>query len=147
MKKILKKSFITLTLLGLLSTASAEQASSESVKQLMQQVGAGQLGVQVMQQMIPSLKAMVPNAPESFWQEMKQEAKPEDLVNLITPIYQKYLSQADVDAITAFYQTPAGQNLIKAQPKITQESMIAGQQWGQQLAKKILERYQQQYPQ
>ncbi len=38
-------------------------------------------------------------------------------------VYQQSLSQSEVDAMTAFYRTPAGQAVMKKMPLIMQNSM------------------------
>ncbi|MCK8044207.1 DUF2059 domain-containing protein [Shewanella sp. 1CM18E] len=133
-----------LTVFAFSSPAFAEQASAESVKQLMQKTGAGELGVQAMKQMLPALKNIIPDAPESFWTDYMAEFNPEDLVEMTVPIYQKYLTEEEVQALNAFYDTPAGKKLIKVQPRIMQESMMAGQQWGQTVAQDVMQKYQSQ---
>lgn len=145
----MKKTLITLSLTALLvtNTANAEQASEESIRKLLNFTGAGDLGVQVTRQLTKQLKPLMPLAPESFWQDFEQQANAEELINMVAPIYQKHLSQSDIDAVTAFYQTPAGKKFIAVQPQILQESMQAGQQWGQSLARKLVEKYKKQYQQ
>lgn len=52
------------------------------------------------------------------------------LVELMTPIYKKHITLGDLEEINKFYQTPAGKRIIAAQPKVVDESIQAGQQWG-----------------
>lgn len=47
----------------------------------------------------------------------------DEMIGDLTGIYQEYLSREDVDAMIAFYNSPAGQHLLDAQPKITRELM------------------------
>lgn len=122
-------------------TAQAEPASKESVTELMELIGATQQSKRMAQQMVPVMKKMLPDAPDYFWQNFIAEMNSEDVHRLIVPIYQKHLSEQEVQDIIAFYQTPSGKKLLEAQPKISRESMIAGQAWGQQLAKKVLDKY------
>jgi hypothetical protein len=110
----------------------------------MQLTGSGQLGVQVMNQMLPALKNMAPEAPEAFWTDIMAEVDIDEIEEMVIPIYQKYLTEDDVKAINAFYTTPAGKKIISVQPSIMQESMTAGQQWGQELAQRVMRKYQQQ---
>jgi uncharacterized protein len=119
-------------LLGLCIAFSsvAEQASKESVETL---TGAGDLGTQMMNQMLPAMQKMIPDAPAAFWDTFKQEMDAKELMAAIVPVYQKQLSEEDIQAILSFYSTPAGKKLISAQPAIMQESMIIGQQWGQKV--------------
>ena len=85
-------------------------------------------------------------APE-IWDELGEEFMKnsmEDLITILTPIYQKYLSQTDLEGLIQFYESPVGIKFAKFTPVITQESMQAGQEWGQKLgedfAKKLKER-------
>ena len=105
---------------------------------------AQDLGVQMMNQMIPALKNMIPDAPPAFWDDVMQEVNAEELENLLIPVYQKHLTEADVKALNEFYASDVGQKMIKTQPAIMRESMMLGQQWGQQLAQKIVQRYESQ---
>ncbi len=124
--------------------AHADQANPDLVKALMQKIGAGNVGKQAMEQMIPALKQMVPDAPESFWDDVLAEVNADELENLIIPVYQKHFNDEDIKAINAFYDTPAGQKMIGKMPVIMQESMAIGQQWGQQLAQEVLQKYEEQ---
>ncbi|ABZ77405.1 conserved hypothetical protein [Shewanella halifaxensis HAW-EB4] len=123
------------------SNVFAEPASAKSVKQLMNKTGAGELGIQAMNQMLPALKGLIPDAPEEFWSDYMAEFNPEDLIEMTVPIYQKYLTEEEVQALNDFYDTPAGMKLIKVQPHIMQESMMAGQQWGQAVAQDVMAKY------
>lgn len=137
------KNLLPICLLTLLfsSTTFAEQASPESIKALMIKTGAGNMATQMMGQMVPALKQMVPNAPDAFWNKIVSEVDSNEVIDMTVPIYQKYLTQDDIDALNAFYNSPAGQKMIQVQPKIMRESITVGQQWGQQVAKKVMAEY------
>lgn len=126
---------------ALLVSASsfAEQASDKSVKELLQVTGAGDMAVQMMGQMIPAMQQMMPDAPEEFWVEFSKQIDGDELENLVVPVYQKHLTQADVDAQLKFLKSDAGQRMISVQPMIMQESMAIGQQWGMQLMQRAME--------
>jgi hypothetical protein len=47
----------------------------------------------------------------------------EEMIDDMTSLYQEHLTREDVDAMIAFYSSPAGQHLLDAQPKIAQEYM------------------------
>lgn len=47
----------------------------------------------------------------------------DEMIADMTGLYQRYLTREDVDAMIAFYGSPAGQHLLDAQPKIAQEYM------------------------
>ena len=44
-------------------------ATSKSILELMTLTGAGNLGVQVLQSLLPSLKASAPDVPPEFWDD------------------------------------------------------------------------------
>ncbi len=133
-----------LGLVILVSSSFAKSASRESVLELMNVTGAGQLGVQVMQNMLPQLKQMLPNSPQKFWDDLEGSFNPDELVDLVIPIYQKHFTESDIKAIIKFYKTDIGVKFIKAQPAIVNESSLAGQQWGQKIAQDILIKYNEQ---
>ena len=133
--------FLALALSLTSPLALAGPASKESVSRLMHKTGAGNMGVQVFQQMLPALKKMVPDAPEDFWAEVMSEVDANTIVELVIPVYQKYLTEQDIRAINAFYDSEAGKKLIEVQPAIMQESMLIGQQWGKEVARGVIEKY------
>ncbi|MET3109227.1 hypothetical protein AAKU67_001881 [Oxalobacteraceae bacterium GrIS 2.11] len=67
----------------------------------------------------------------------KDEMNWEALEPRISEIYQNTLSQADVDGITAFYQSPAGQSYVKKMPEISQQTMTMMQSMMGPILKKI----------
>ena len=75
-----------------------------------------------------------PDIPAKFWTEFSAGVNTKEILSLMIPIYDKYLSHNDIKAMIHFYQSPAGKRLITAQPKIAQESMMVGQQWGERIA-------------
>ncbi|MDP5029121.1 MAG: DUF2059 domain-containing protein [Paraglaciecola sp.] len=129
----MKKICMALVGLSLAFASVAQPAKKASIEQLMQLTGAGDLSAQMMNQMLPAMQQMIPDAPPTFWDTFKQELDANELMKMIIPVYQKHLSEEDIQAILAFYSTPAGKKLISAQPAIMQESMMIGQQWGQQV--------------
>jgi hypothetical protein len=67
---------------------------------------------------------------EKFKQEMNREMQMATQIYPITeimddfaPIYAKYMTKADVQAVTAFYRSPAGRRMLDNSPKIAQEGM------------------------
>lgn len=129
----MKRICIALVGLTLAFNSFAEPAKKESVDKLMQLTGAGNLSKQMINQMLPAMQQMIPDAPVEFWDTFKQELDANELMDNLIPVYQKHLSEEDIHAILAFYTTPAGKKLISVQPIIMQESMLIGQQWGQQV--------------
>ncbi len=138
---------VTLTALSLaLLTASVSAQDSTKIKhirQLMDVMGSGRLGVQVMTGMLGQYKKTFPDVDGSFWDDFMKEVKPDDLVDLMVPIYDKYFTDDDIRQMIAFYNTPVGKKLVENLPLITQESMTVGMEWGKQIGQKVMERLKQ----
>ena len=137
----MKKRWMGMTALLIVIAAGVARADDEikekKVRELLALTGAGKLGKQVMDGMMDQFKGMPGMSPE-FVKKFKAMAKPEALVDMIVPIYMKHLDEKTLDAAIAFYKTPEGRALIKAQPKIVQESTAAGTVWGRELAAKVM---------
>jgi uncharacterized protein len=43
----------------------------------------------------------------------------------MVPVYQRHLNKSDIEAVTAFYSSPAGQKLLREMPAMTAEAMQA----------------------
>ncbi len=122
------------------TTLFASPAKEDSIRKLIELSGSKNIGQQFMNQLLPNLKRLAPDVPEEFWDEMEKEIDMDKVAELIIPIYQKHLTEEDIQAINKFYKTDAGKKLIKASPAIMQESMAVGQQWGRQVAQRILDK-------
>ncbi len=96
------------------------------------------------------MRALLQNTPpaqqakaERFIREFSKEFLAESrtqrdhLVGLMIEVYAKYYTPEDVQALIAFYRTPAGKKLAAVGPKAAVESMQVGQKWGQELGAKI----------
>lgn len=131
---------IAVVSLALPAVSFASPASEKSIKELMSLTGAGNMGVQAMKQMLPSMKQLVPQAPESFWEDFMKEVDPNELVGLIVPIYQKYFTEEEIRETIKFYKSPTGKKVVQTLPSVMHESMMAGQVWGQKLAQRAIEK-------
>jgi uncharacterized protein len=78
-----------------------------------------------------------PDVPSGFVEKFKAEAKPDELVALLVPIYAKHFSESDIEEIIEFYETPAGKKLVKEQGDIARESQTIAQKWGREIGEKI----------
>ncbi|MGA8153085.1 MAG: DUF2059 domain-containing protein [Terriglobales bacterium] len=58
--------------------------------------------------------------------EESMKAFPVDaMLDDMIPVYQKYLTQTDVDAMIAFYSSPTGKKLMQDMPQMMQEALQA----------------------
>ena len=61
----------------------------------------------------------------------------EELLNLVADIYARNFTAAELREVSTFYKGPVGQKFLEKMPAITQESMMAGQRWGQAIATEL----------
>lgn len=135
----------------LASPAAADSAPSKDalrdhaelrsdIRRLLVLTGAGELGEQMMANMIAQFRTTMPSVPSAFWDEFQGEVDADEIVELVVPIYARHFTHEDVQALIAFYESPIGRKFVEAQPQILQESMAVGERWGQQLAQRVMER-------
>lgn len=89
---------------------------------------------QSMQTVRESLKHKLPNASDSdldratsMTNNLLKSMDFDGMLDDMIPVYQHHLSKADVVAMSAFYETPTGQKLLREQPAMTAEAMSAVQ--------------------
>jgi N-glycosylase/DNA lyase len=141
----MKKLTIAIILNGIaLLGFSQDSAKIASIRELLEVTGSGKLGVQAVQNMIASYRQNLPSVPEEFWNEFMKEVNTEVLTTMVIPIYDKYYSLEELNAIIAFYKTPIGKKVIATLPQIMQESMQAGQSWGKEVGEKAFNKLKEQ---
>jgi hypothetical protein len=59
------------------------------------------------------------------------EARLDELSDAVVTIYASNFSAEELRAATAFYRTPAGQKFLQKTPLVAQQTMLAGQKFGQ----------------
>ena len=144
------KSISTLVLVLFYNTISLAQADSKysnTLKTMFEVSGTSESYQAVIKQTVNMLKQQHSEVSVEVWNDLEKEflkTSLEDLVDLLVPVYSKYLDQNDLEKIINFYQTPAGKKLAGSTPLIMQESMQIGQQWGmkigQEFEKKLREK-------
>ena len=112
-------------------------ASAASVRELLAATHVTAMMQQAMQQMGQQLDVMVKQrlpclSPSAVSSALTAPQATQQLIDLVMPIYQHNFTEQDVHGLLAFYRTPLGQKLLKVQPVIIRESMLAGEQWGRQ---------------
>ena len=118
------------------TAARADDAAKEKLaRELMAVTGSADLGKQMIEGMTAQFGAQ-PGIPADFVKKFLELADPNDLVEMVVPLYVKTFDESTLQAAVDFYKTTAGQKLVAALPVITQESMVLGQAWGVELAKK-----------
>jgi Uncharacterized protein conserved in bacteria len=118
--------------------------SVDSYSQVMKKYLIATNTLKNMQAMVPQMlkpfQEHSPNVPKEFWDSFYEELL-NDAVNqmteMLTPIYQKYLTQKELEDVLAFYESPAGKKISDVTPDITKEAVQVGQTWGASMVTKI----------
>lgn len=115
-------------------------AARDSVKwallqELLLQTRAVDQAMTAMETTVPVQRAANPEIPAVFWDRFLALARKQraELGDMIAAVYDRHFTTDEVREMLAFYQTPIGRKLLVALPTVMQESMAAGQTWGQQL--------------
>lgn len=107
------------------------------IRRFLEITGARQLAAQTLKQTIGVYRKSMPNVPAKFWDELIAQFDASELIDQLVPVYDKHLSQEDLTALIAFYESPAGRSYTRALPKISADSSAVGQRWGEAMAKRV----------
>ena len=135
--------FLSLTVLilslsaGSLLAQPADEHSEKvaNIRKMIQLTGGAKIVDQIFDSMTANFKD--PKQQE-FFRQFRQELDINQLYELIIPAYDKYLSGDDIKEIVRFYQTPTGQRLLDAQPKIIGDFMPKVNQWSQEIVQRLI---------
>lgn len=124
--------------LALVAPVTAQQrrapdaATTAAIRKLLDLTGAARLAVQSMEAVMPAQRAANPQIPAVFWDAFLAHARRDmpQLVDSLVPIYAAHYTRAELEELVRFYESPLGKRLSEVQPRITQESIAAGQRWG-----------------
>lgn len=131
------RKIILITTLILISNAiSFGQVDNDyaiTLKNMFEISGTENVYKAVIKQMFTMFKQQYSNAETELWEDLEKEfikTSLNDIVEMLAPIYRKYMTQDDLEAIIKFYKTPVGKKFAENTPLIMQESMQIGQEWG-----------------
>lgn len=94
-------------------------------------------------QTVQTMRSQASGLDDETWNELEKEflgTSIDELVEMLVPVYAKYLSADDLRGIITFYESPVGKKLSTTTPLLTQESMQVGGQWGMELGQKVMQR-------
>jgi hypothetical protein len=121
-------------------SSSVSSVKETKIRELLRATGAGNLAAQVMNQTIASFKKSMPDVSEKFWEGLRAEVKTEELEQKIIPIYAKHFDEVELQGLIEFYSSPLGRKVVSELPAVVQESFVVGQEWGREIAARVLAR-------
>jgi hypothetical protein len=132
-----KWSFVLLITLCTVFSAHGQTKRQDIIK-LLEITGTKSQFTQMIDLMLADMQSTTPGAPAEFWTKFKAGLKADGFIEMLIPIYDKYLSHDDIKKIIQFYESPVGKKLISITPQLTQDSYSAGEKWGEKLAADII---------
>jgi hypothetical protein len=130
-----------------------EELSAEKrkdIEYLLEITGATAIGKQMatyaVAQMTQALKKARPDIPQRALDMLPEEigavfeARAGSFKEIVIPIYHKYFTGEEIREMIRFYSSDLGRKTIRIMPALINESLTAGQQWGQSLAPLVTER-------
>ena len=112
----------------------------KAVKEMLKVSGSQKIYETSIIQMLDMFKQMAEEVPEEAWKILEEElldTSLDELTELLIPVYYRHLTLTDLETMISFYNTPVGKKFVEKSPLIMQESMEAGQKWGEQLGKNV----------
>lgn len=125
-----------------LHAQTVDPAKRQQVEELIRLTGVNAIMGQMVDQCVALAKSHNPTVPDSFWQQERRTLVSDagTINEAQIAVFAKNLSVEDLQALVAFYKTPAGQHYIRVLPAMTQESMQAMQAWAKQASAQTVQR-------
>ena len=121
---------------------SAHPATVEQVRRLLSLSHATERVTAALNGQIEIQKKQGPNIfPDAFWKDVQTEFAKTDWVAIAVPVYQRYFSEEEADAVIAFYSTPIGQKVLDSSQALSQELSSQGFAIGKEIGARVAERY------
>jgi hypothetical protein len=100
-------------------------ASREQMQQMLQQVFSQMrtLSHQQIKQRHPDISDQEIARMDRLSADFIKKFPVDDMLNDMMPIYQKHFTKSEIDALIAFYSSPAGQKFLHEMPAVTAEAM------------------------
>jgi uncharacterized protein len=140
MKKVLNALVLCLVLCapGLAQNAADQPATKADVDRYLDAVHSHEMMDQMVVAMSKPIQKMLheqyeknkDKLPADFeartskeMEDMLKDIPWEDMLQAMVPAYQKHFTKGDMDALTAFYSSPAGQKVMREMPGLMADSM------------------------
>ncbi|WP_159017674.1 DUF2059 domain-containing protein [Cognatiluteimonas profundi] len=107
------------------------------IHQLLEVTGAVNVSKQVMSRLFDAQKKAHPEIDAVIWDRLAAKMNVDEVQGELIKIYDRHFSTADLQATLAFYQSAAGQRMLKELPAVMSEAMTVGQAWGQRKTEEL----------
>jgi uncharacterized protein len=119
---------------------SADAASKEDVKKLFDVMASREQMSQMMQQLFAQMQSLNREQLKKKHPELTDADLPrmdggsqdlvknfplDEMLSDMIPVYQRHFTESEINALTVFYSSPAGQKFLHEMPAVTAETMRA----------------------
>ena len=91
-----------------------------------------------------TLKRTQPSVPEEAWDSIDKEFRgyfsSDELLNQLAAVYARNFTEAELNQIATFYETPLGKRLVEGMPTVTSECFQIGFKAGKDMMERALKR-------
>ena len=126
-------------------TDKIDPAKEADIRRLLVVMGAQTAATQMMGDMEKNIRPLLMSSLPAgeyrnrlidlFFKKFQSKLDPDVMADLAIPVYDKYLSDADVRGMIEFYSTPLGKKVVQVLPQLMSESGERGRQWGERLGR------------
>jgi hypothetical protein len=115
-----------------------DAASKEDVKKLFDVMASREQMAQMMQQVFAQMRSLNrdeikkrhPDVTDEELARMDKQSEDlmknfplDEMLSDMIPVYQRHFTKSEIEALTAFYSSPAGQKFLHEMPAVTSETM------------------------
>lgn len=121
---------------------AVQKEYSEALEQLLEVSGAKTTLSAQYPLVMQSMRNMMPDVPEELMLRLENKFRDfffNDIINLYTPVYMRYLTLDEIKEFTAFYNSPIGRKVAMVMPTLSAELYSAGKQAGENMAREVLD--------
>lgn len=126
------------------------------IRRLLEVMGTQAAMTQVMADMEKNIKPLLTSSfpageyrdrlIQLFFEKFHSKVDPQEMLGLAIPVYDKYLSDADIKGLIEFYSGPLGQKMVRILPQLMSESGERGRQWGERIGRESMIEVLQEHP-
>jgi uncharacterized protein len=130
------------------SQVKSAESKEANIRRLLELTHAGALATQTMDGMEGNIRTLMTNAfppgeyreklIDLFFAKYREKRDPQLLLNLAVPVYSKYYSDDEIKELIQLYETPIGQKMLAATPKVSADLQAAGRKWGEELGRQSM---------
>lgn len=131
------------------ASSTIDSAKAADIRRLMALVNTEELATGLLGAMTDQIRPMITSSlppgeyreklVDLFLEKFRSKADMKSLLELLLPVYDKYLSDEEIKGLIAFYQTPLGKKTLEVMPKVMTESQEEGRKWGEGMGRQAMQ--------